>query len=138
LLAGVSSAAKAGDAPDADSVSRLLPDGRTQAYTISVDATIPESCTPMKDDVNTAAKTVGQLVDAMPHAADWQATAIDQILPFMRETGDDITAAIEYLNGDRARPLIVGDYRELTPIPQEPASLIATQTRMKARKTCHR
>jgi hypothetical protein len=143
-IAGISSAAKAGDAADTESVLKLLADAKTQSYAISVDASILESymrqpslswqthaaeITRMKEDINAAAKTVTKLVDAKGKAEPWQVTAIDRILPYMREIADDTTNAIEYLNKNQAKPLIVGAYKDYieanSDTSQELASLIA-------------
>ena len=83
----------------------------------------------MREDINTAAKTVAKLVDAKGKAEPWQATAIDRILPFMREIADDTTNAIDYLNKNQAKPLIIGSYKDYieanSDTCKELASLIA-------------
>lgn len=126
-IAGISPGLKADEQPESQSVSKLLQDAKGQAYAISVDAGILESfmrqpqlnwqthaaeISRMKEDINTAAKTVGKLNDSRGQAAAWQVVAIDRIIPFMKEIADDTTRAIEYLNKNQAKPLTTGDYRD--------------------------
>jgi hypothetical protein len=83
----------------------------------------------MKSDINAAAKTVGKLNDSKGQAADWQAVAIDRIIPYMKEIADNTTNAIEYLNNNQAKPLTTGDYRDFieanSDTSRELASMIA-------------
>ncbi len=124
-VAGAGPALKAGE--ESESVSKLLADAKTQSYQVTVDAGILESYTRqphlnwvshaseidrMKNDINTVAKTVGKLNDARTQAAPWQATAIDRIIPMMKEIADNTTNAIEFLNKNQAKPLITGDYKD--------------------------
>jgi phage-related minor tail protein len=139
LLAGFAGISQADEA----SVSKLLADAKTQTYAISVDATILESytrqpslnwqthaaeITRMKDDINAAAKTITALNNAKGSAAPWQATAIDRIIPYMREIADDTTNAIEYLNKNQSR-LTAKEYKDYieanSDTSQELASLVA-------------
>jgi hypothetical protein len=138
-VVGVSPALKA----DEESVSKLLAQAKTQSYAISVDATTLESYTRqpslnwtthaseiqrMKEDINMAAKTVTALNDAKGGAAPWQQTAIDRIIPYLREIADDTTAAIEYLNKNQTR-LKSTEYKDYieanSDTSQELATLIA-------------
>lgn len=124
-FAGMTPTLKA--AGDSESVSKLLGEAKTGAYQISVDATTLESymrqpklnwvshateIDRMKNDINATAKTVGKLNSERMNASPWQATAIDRIIPLMKEIADDTTAAIEFLNKNQAKPLITGDYRD--------------------------
>ncbi len=138
-IVGVSPALMADEA----SVSRLLGQAKTQSYGISVDATTLESFTRqpnlnwtshatevarMKDDINAAAKTVAALNDAKSGAAAWQVTAIDRIIPYLKEIADDTNAAIEYLNKNQTR-LKAAEYKDYieanSDTSQELATLIA-------------
>lgn len=122
-VAGMSPALKAADEVG---VSKLLGDAKTQSYAISVDASILESYTRqpslnwsthaaevsrMKNDINTAAKTVTALSAAKAQAVPWQATAIDRIIPYLQEIAADTTAAIEYLNKNQSR-LTAKEYKD--------------------------
>jgi phage-related minor tail protein len=143
-IAGITSPAHGAAAGDTESTSRLLSDAKTQAYAISVDASILESymrqptlswqshaaeINRMKDDINATAKTVTKLMNAKSQAEPWQATAIDRIVPYMKEIAEDTTNAIEYLNKNQAKPLTVGPYKDYieanADTTKELASLIA-------------
>jgi len=128
MVAGIvciSPALKAADMPDSEAVTKLLGDAKTQSYEVSVDATTLSSyllsnldwrthateLTRMKEDINKTAKTVTALVNAKSQASPWQATAIDRIVPFMREIASDTTAAIEYLNKNQSK-LQMKEYKD--------------------------
>lgn len=141
-IVGAAPALKAADMPDSEAVSKLLADAKTQSYAVSVDATTLASyllsnldwrthaseLTRMKEDINATAKTVTALVAARSQAAPWQATAIDRILPFMREIAADTTAAIDYLNKNQSK-LNMKEYKDYaeanSSTSQELATLIA-------------
>jgi hypothetical protein len=104
--------------PDSQPVSKLLAEAKTEAYAISVDAGMLESytreptlswvshameITRMKNDINATGKTVAALNDLKSKAAPWQATAIDRIIPFLKEIASNTTSAIEYLNKNQSR-----------------------------------
>jgi hypothetical protein len=143
LLAGIVGLSPALQAGNEESVSKLLAEAKTQSYAISVDATTLEAytrqpsldwsthaseITRMKNDINAAAQTVTALNDSKGHAAAWQVTAIDRILPYMREIATNTTAAIEFLNKNQTRLKSVEykDYIEAnSDTSQELASLIA-------------
>ena len=143
LIAGVVGVSPALKAADEEGVSKLLAQAKTQSYAISVDATTLESytrqpnlnwtthaaeITRMKEDINAAAKTVTALNAAKAGAASWQVTAIDRIIPYLREIADDTTNAIEYLNKNQTR-LKAGEYKDYieanSDTSQELATLIA-------------
>jgi hypothetical protein len=123
-IAGMLPALKAAD--EAESIPKLLARAKAQAYAISVDAAVLQSYTRsssldwrthakqisrMKAHINAAAKTVAALDAAKGHAAPWQVTAINRILPYMREIAEDTTNAIEYLNENQSR-LTNQEYKE--------------------------
>ena len=141
-IAGLVPSLKAGE--ESESVSKLLAEAKRQSYAVSVDASTLESYTRqpslswqshaaeinrMKDDITAAGKTLAALNAAKGQAAAWQATAIDRIIPYMREIADDTTNAIEYLNKNQSRPLTMGDYKDFieanSDTSRELASLIA-------------
>lgn len=127
LLAGVGALSPALKAADEESVSKLLAQAKTQSYAISVDATQLDSylrsnlswqthaseLNRMKDDINATGKTVAALVNAKAQAVPWQATAIDRIIPYLKEIAADTTAAIEYLNKNQSR-LQMKEYKDYT------------------------
>jgi beta-xylosidase len=82
----------------------------------------------MKDDINATAKTVVALTNAKAQAVPWQATAIDRIIPFMKEIAADTTAAIDYLNKNQSK-LNMKEYKDYTQenaqTSQELSTLIA-------------
>lgn len=141
-IVGISPALKAADSPDSEAVTKLLADAKTQSYEISVDASTLDSfllsnmdwrthateLTRMKEDINKAAKTVTALVNSRSQASPWQATAIDRILPFMKEIASDTTAAIDYLNKNQSK-LQMKEYKDYADAnsntSQELATLIA-------------
>jgi hypothetical protein len=142
LVAGIVGVSPALKAADEAGVSKLLADAKTQSYAVSVDASTLDSflrsniswqshaaeLNRMKDDINATAKTVTALVNAKAQAAPWQATAIDRIIPFMKEIAADTTAAIEYLNKNQSR-LTMKEYKDYTQenaaTSQELSTLIA-------------
>ena len=143
LVAGIVGLSPALHAANEESVSKLLSQARTQSYAISVDATTLESYTRqtsldwsthaaeiarMKDDINAAGTTVAALNDSKSQAADWQVTAIDRIIPYLREIATNTTAAIEFLNKNQSR-LTSPEYKDYieanSDTSQELASLIA-------------
>jgi len=112
-IAGITPTVRAADVPDSVTVSKMLAQAKTQAYSISVDASELEAytreislsweshameITRMKNDINATAKTLTSLTASRAQASPWQATAIDRIIPYMQELAADTTAAIEYLN----------------------------------------
>lgn len=118
LVAGMIGMSPALMAADDEAVSKLLGEAKMQSYAISVDAGVLESytrettlswvshaleITRMKNDINAAGKTVASLSAAKAQAAPWQVTAIDRIIPFLREIASNTTAAIEYLNKNQSR-----------------------------------
>jgi hypothetical protein len=116
---------KATDAPASAAITKLLGVAKAQAYLISVDATLLQSytrsdldwrthakeITRVKNHINAAAKTVTALDAARNQAAPWQVTAINRILPYMREMAEDTTNAIEYINKNQSR-LNEPEYKE--------------------------
>jgi hypothetical protein len=124
---GISTALKAADAPESESVTKMLADAKRQAFGISLDAATLDSymrqpklswtthaseIDRMKNDINEEAKTVGKLNDARLGAAPWQTAAIDRIIPLMKEIATNTTNAIEFLNKNQAKPLTTGDYKD--------------------------
>lgn len=117
--------AKTTDAPASAAITKLLAIAKTQAYLISVDATLLQSytrsdldwrthareITRVKNHINAAAKTVTALDAAKSQAAAWQVVAINRILPYMREMAEDTTNAIEYINKNQSR-LNEPEYKE--------------------------
>jgi len=143
LVAGIVGFSPALHAANEESVSKLLSQARAQSYAISVDATTLESYTRqpsldwsthaaqimrMKYDINAAGATVAALNDSKSQAAAWQVTAIDRIVPYLREIATNTTAAIEFLNKNQSR-LRSAEYKDYieanSDTSQELASLIA-------------
>ena len=130
-------------AANEESVSKLLAQAKTQSYAISVDATTLESytrsaldwtthaaeITRMKGDINAAGQTVAALTASKAQAAPWQVTAIDRIVPYLREIAGNTTAAIEFLNKNQSRLKTSAEYKDYieanSDTSQELASLIA-------------
>jgi len=52
------------------------------------------------------------LGDRRGQAAPWQVSAIDRIIPYLREIADDTTAAIEYLNKNQSRLANNKEYKD--------------------------
>jgi len=143
LVAGIVGLSPTLQAANEESVSKLLAQAKTQSYAISVDATTLEAYTRqptldwsthateinrMRADINAAGQTVTALNDAKAQAAAWQATAIDRIIPYLREIATNTTAAIEFLNKNQMR-LKSAEYKDYieanSDTSQELASLIA-------------
>ncbi len=142
LVAGIVGLSPALHAANEESVSKLLSQAKTQSYAISVDATTLESytrstldwtthaseITRMRSDINAAGMTVTALNDSKSQAAAWQVTAIDRIVPYLREIATNTTAAIEFLNKNQSR-LKSAEYKDYieanSDTSQELASLIA-------------
>lgn len=110
----VAPALKAADNPDSMQVSKLLSEAKTQAFQLSEDCAEMESFTwtawPMsfqahtealiriKDDVNTLGKQLLKLDEARKDASPWQLTAINRIVPLLKELASNTTGAIELIN----------------------------------------
>jgi hypothetical protein len=143
LVAGIVGLSPTLRAANEESVSKLLSQAKTQSYAISVDATTLESytrqtlldwsthaseITRMKADINSAGATLAALNDSKSQAAAWQVTAIDRIIPYLREIATNTTAAIEFLNKNQSR-LKSAEYKDYiaanSHTSQELASLIA-------------
>lgn len=142
LVAGIVGLSPALHAANEESVSKLLAQAKTQSYAISVDATTLESytrssldwtthaaeITRMRSDINAAGVTVAALTESKSQAAAWQVTAIDRIVPYLREIATNTTAAIEFLNKNQSR-LKSPEYKDYieanSDTSQELASLIA-------------
>jgi hypothetical protein len=142
FVAGIVGLSPALQAANEESVSKLLSQAKTQSYAISVDATTLESytrssldwtthaseITRMKDDINAAGKTLSALNDSKNQAAAWQVTAIDRIIPYLREIATNTTAAIEFLNKNQSR-LWTAEYKDYieanSDTSQELASLVS-------------
>jgi len=139
VMAGFVGVSPALKAADEDAVSKLLGQAKTQSYAISVDATELDSflrsnlswqthaaeLTRMKEDINATGKTVAALVAAKPQAVAWQATAIDRIVPYLKEIAADTTAAIEYLNKNQSR-LTSKEYKDYTEANADTSQELAT------------
>jgi hypothetical protein len=140
LIAGIVGISPALKAADEESVSKLLAQAKTQSYAVSVDASTLESYTRqpslswvshalevnrMKDDINATAKTVTALNEAKSGAAPWQVTAIDRIIPYLREIAEDTTNAIEYLNKNQNR-LQATQYKDYIEANSDTAQELAT------------
>jgi len=125
--AGVAPVLNAAEAPESASVSKLFSDAKRQAYAISLDAATLESFTripelsweshaleldQMKADFSAAGKTVEKLTAERGQAAPWQVTAIDRIVPYLKEIAANTTSAIDYVNKNKSRPLTIGDYKD--------------------------
>ena len=134
--------AKTTESPESKAITKLLAVAKTQAYLISVDATLLQSYTRsdldwrthakqvsrVKNHINAAAQTVTALDAARSRAEPWQVIAINRILPYMREMAEDTTNAIEYINKNQSR-LNDKDYKEFitanSDTSRELAALIA-------------
>jgi hypothetical protein len=142
LIAGIAGLSPALQAANEVSVSKLLAQAKLQSYMISVDATTLESytrssldwtthaaeITRMKSDINATGATLAALNESKGHAEPWQVTAIDRIVPYLREIATNTTAAIEFLNKNQTRlkSIEYKDYIEAnSDTSQELASLIA-------------
>jgi hypothetical protein len=144
LIAGLATTpALKADMADSTAVTKLLADAKTQSYAISVDATTLESYTReniswqthaseinrMKDDINATGKTVAALTSIRSQAAPWQATAIDRIIPYLRELASDTTSAIDFLNKNQSQINIRKEYKDYleanADTSQELATLVA-------------
>lgn len=139
-IAGVCPVLQAADKPESEAVTKLLADAKRQAFGISLDASTLDSylrqpnlswvshaaeITRMKNDINEEAKTVQSLNSMRLQAAPWQTTAIDRIIPLMKEIADDTTSAIEFLNKNQTR-LTNPDYKDLIEANSDTCNELAT------------
>lgn len=131
LVAGISGIVpvlKAVEATGPEAVSKMLSEAKTESYQVSVDADTLDSfvrlqpnvtwqshadeLSRMKENINNLGKTISKLQAAKAQAAPWQATAIDRIVPYLKEIAADTTSAIDYLNKHQVEPKMVGDYKD--------------------------
>jgi hypothetical protein len=59
----------------------------------------------VKDHVNNMARIVAKLSDTRASGSDLQEQAVDRILPLLKELATNTTAAINYLNQNKSRPI---------------------------------
>jgi hypothetical protein len=115
---------RAGDTADAERVSQLLSDIKTQAAILSADASTMESYTrsgssweshsaavsQMREHINEAGRQLSRLQEVRESALPWQITAIDRICPLLRELADNTTNVIRYLR-DNPKRLMLPEYK---------------------------
>jgi len=126
-IAGVTPVLRAAlGSDDSEPVSKLLSQARAEAYQIQLDAGTLESFTRepniswqnhaefinlMKANINEEGKTVAKLVDARSTASPWQVTAIDRIVPLLKELAANTTNAIAFINKNPAK-LFSDEYKD--------------------------
>lgn len=109
-----------GAAATADSarITGLFGDAKTQAVELTMDATDMESftrssqmtwaayankVTQIREHVNNIGKLVADMQDARGGGSPWQQTAIDRIMPLLKEVAANTQATIEHLNDNKTR-----------------------------------
>jgi len=59
----------------------------------------------VKDHVNNMARIIDKLTETRASGSDLQGQAVDRILPLLKELAANTTAAINYLNQNKSRPI---------------------------------
>lgn len=120
-------------------VSDLLSEAKTQAVKLNDDADEMASFTRselswqshaaaidrIKEDVNAMNRQLTKLQEARDRALPWQKTAIDRMLPLMRELSFNTTAVIEHLNS-HPRDLRADSYKDYLEANADAASRLAS------------
>ncbi len=120
-------AARAADhMPDSEQVSELLSQVKTHAFQLKEDAGTLESftrnvslswqshavvLTRMKEDINEAGRDLAKLEEAKRSASPWQRTAIERILPLLKELAGNTEKAINYGN-ENQKSLFTEPYKD--------------------------
>ena len=134
----VSPALKAYTDLDAERVSLLLSEAKTEALQLKLDASEMESFTAsklsweshaeklreIKEHVNKVGEITSQLNAERAGAAPWQKVAINRVNPLMTELAMTVQATIGHLNMNRER-LQASDYTDYLRITSELAAKMA-------------
>jgi Na+/phosphate symporter len=92
----VEAAELARDADEAESLIRS--EANWQAHA--------EALERVKDHVNNMGRIIDRLTQARTSGSELQEEAVDRILPLAKQLAENTTAAINYLNQNKARPLV--------------------------------
>jgi hypothetical protein len=85
-------------ARDADEMESLIrTDVSWQTHAVTLDR--------IKDHVNNMARIVAKLTETRTSGSELQEQAVDRILPLLKDVAVNTTAAINYLNQNKSRPL---------------------------------
>jgi hypothetical protein len=104
---------------DSDQLTQLLSQARDEAAQLAKDADETESLIrtqaswethaamldSVKEHVNSMARLIDKLTTARTSGSELQEQAVDRILPLLRELAANTSAAINYLNQNKSRPL---------------------------------
>lgn len=104
---------------DSEQLTQVLGQARDEAAELARDAdemeslirndvswqTHAEMLDRVKDHVNNMARIVAKLSDTRASGSDLQEQAVDRILPLLKELATNTTAAINYLNQNKSRPI---------------------------------
>jgi len=105
--------------PESDQLAELLGQARLEAGQLAKDAddteslirsdvswqTHAEMLEGVKERVNNMASIINKLTAARSSGSELQEQAVDRILPLLKELAANTTAAINYLNQNKTRPL---------------------------------
>jgi len=104
---------------DSQQLTEVLGEARDEAAELAKDADETESLTRsdvswqthaemldhVKDHVNHMARIINKLTDTRTSGSELQEQAVDRILPLLKELAANTTAAINYLNQNKTRPI---------------------------------
>jgi hypothetical protein len=104
---------------DSQQLTQLLGEARDEAAELAKDAdeteslirsqasweTHAEMLDHVKEHVNNLARIIDKLTEARASGSELQEQATDRILPLLKELAANTTAAINYLNQNKSRPL---------------------------------
>jgi hypothetical protein len=105
--------------PESDHLTQLLGEARAEAAELAKDADETESLIRndvswqthaqmldgVKEHVNNLARIVDKLTATRASGSELQEQAVDRILPLLKELAANTTAAINYLNQNKTRPI---------------------------------
>jgi hypothetical protein len=105
--------------PESDQLTQLLGEARAEAAELAKDAdeteslirndvswqTHAEMLDGVKEHVNNMARIVDKLKATRSSGSELQEQAVDRILPLLKELAANTTAAINYLNQNKTRPI---------------------------------
>jgi hypothetical protein len=105
--------------PESDQLTQLLGEARAEAAQLARDAdqteslirnnvswqTHAEMLDGVKEHVNNLARIIDKLTATRSSGSELQEQAVDRILPLLKELAANTTAAINYLNQNKTRPI---------------------------------
>jgi hypothetical protein len=85
---------------------------------------MPAAVDQMKEHINAAGRTLTKLEDARHTASPWQATAMDRVMPLLKEIASNAETVIQYINKNPKRP-VMNEYKDYTETNSEVAAQLA-------------